>query len=723
MDPSEQRQLLERMDAMSAALAGLVRRMQAMENRLASMEGASAVQPPVQYQADAYAPPQEFAPPYVPEQPQAPYQEPVASYVEQPVAYQQPFDPHYVPEAAAAAMPREEQNLESRVGLTWLNRIGVVTLIFGVAFAFKYLVDNEYIGPTGRVILGIAAAFGALFGGDILWNRGQKIFAQGISALGVSILYLSFYATFEFYKLVPVQVAFVLMVLTTVIGTLLAVRYNSVALSTLSQIGGYMTPISLSTGQDAPVTLFSYLTLLNVGAVWLGRRQKWRLPGFFALIASSLIYTAWGADHLRAEKRLYAAVFTGVNYVLFALSGQTFLAGAAQVLAACSVYAIWKSEPATMLYALLGLTAAGGLFAGAERKPGLLAATFSSFWFVILMRAGEGNQQIYVGENFIVLTAAFLAFLGWCYWWIRVAGKAPGPIVLTTLALDGILYFVFAYTLIEVQYKGLAGLLSAMVAATYIGLGWMLWNSAVESREQIRNSALLAAVMALTFLTIAVPVQFSAWRITLAWAMEAAALAWIAKRLAAPRLYWFSTLMLVLVALRIYGVDAWSLNGSEPYLQLVNVRFFIMLTGAAAFWLCAKFFPRNQFAASLYCFGHFILWSALAIEVWDFANRSAGAGRVNDFNLVGQSILLAVYGVVLVAIGVATRTVINRLLGLSALGMVILKLYFVDIWELGRAFQVVAFLGLGVLLVVTSYLYSRYRDKIARIWKDDPSIS
>jgi len=55
------------------------------------------------------------------------------------------------------------------------------------------------------------------------------------------------------------------------------------------------------------------------------------------------------------------------------------------------------------------------------------------------------------------------------------------------------------------------------------------------------------------------------------------------------------------------------------------------------------------------------------------------------------------------------------------IGAVVAKLYASDVWSLGRAFRVTAFLALGALLLLVSYLYSRYRPAIERLWKDRPS--
>ncbi len=82
---------------------------------------------------------------------------------------------------------------------------------------------------------------------------------------------------------------------------------------------------------------------------------------------------------------------------------------------------------------------------------------------------------------------------------------------------------------------------------------------------------------------------------------------------------------------------------------------------------------------------------------------------------------MALYALMLVGLGVVTRTVVNRILGLGLMGLVVAKLYLSDVWELGRGFRITAFLGLGLVLLLVSYLYSRFRPVIERLWRDDPA--
>jgi len=108
-----------------------------------------------------------------------------------------------------APPPAEPEHLETTIGLNWINRIAVVTLLLGAAFLFKYGVDNDWFGPGVRIALGVAAGIISLLAGDRVWRRGQTVFAQGVIGLGIALLFLSIYAAAMLYQLIPPSLAFV----------------------------------------------------------------------------------------------------------------------------------------------------------------------------------------------------------------------------------------------------------------------------------------------------------------------------------------------------------------------------------------------------------------------------------------------------------------------------------------------------------------------------------
>jgi uncharacterized membrane protein len=97
-----------------------------------------------------------------------------------------------------ASLP--DEGMESRVGLTWVNRIGAVTLAIGVLFLFNYAVEKEWITIWGRILLGLASGVVLMGFSDWLLRRGQKVFSQGVYGCGVAIFYISLYFGFDEYR-------------------------------------------------------------------------------------------------------------------------------------------------------------------------------------------------------------------------------------------------------------------------------------------------------------------------------------------------------------------------------------------------------------------------------------------------------------------------------------------------------------------------------------------
>ena len=293
------------------------------------------------------------------------------------------ISPKPLPAAARPTRPiaSDSPAIESKVGLTLVNRIGVITLILGVAFFFKWAVDNEWIGPTGRVLLGLLAGLLMLGAADVLFRKAQKTFAQGIAGAGLAILYLAAYAAFGFYHLVPQSVAFLFLLSTTVLGFALSLRYDSSAIAALGLLGGYITPLLLSTGEDHPWFLLSYVLLLSGAAMDLRRRKGWRVLEFLPIFATTIIYFAWFFDHEGAHRETAVATLGALAYyALFAYGGSDIIAALSAAIASLEILCVWANASGPF-FALELLIAASAIYlARSRRRPLVLTVAFASFW-------------------------------------------------------------------------------------------------------------------------------------------------------------------------------------------------------------------------------------------------------------------------------------------------------------------------------------------------------
>ena len=110
---------------------------------------------------------------------------------------------------------------------------------------------------------------------------------------GLAVLYLAVYAAFGFYGLIGSAVAFVLLTVVTAGAALLADRQDSKPMAVMAIGGGFLTPFLVGGTTDAQVTLFSYISLLVLGTIYLARRRKWPWLNVLSYAFTILTVAAW----------------------------------------------------------------------------------------------------------------------------------------------------------------------------------------------------------------------------------------------------------------------------------------------------------------------------------------------------------------------------------------------------------------------------------------------
>src|SRR5579859_4628607 len=190
-----------------------------------------------------------------------------------PVAAAPPVGSSAVPAAPVAvpsfttlssSPPKPPRDLESRIGSHWLNRIGIVAALIGASLLLKYAWDNHWIGPGGIVAIEMLAGIGFVLWSEWFLKKDYVYFSHGLKAIGVVFMYFSLFAGFHYYHLFPAPVALVGMVAITAATAIIALRQEAQIVAFFAIIGGFVTPILLSTGENKEVQLFIYVTVLNV---------------------------------------------------------------------------------------------------------------------------------------------------------------------------------------------------------------------------------------------------------------------------------------------------------------------------------------------------------------------------------------------------------------------------------------------------------------------------
>lgn len=224
-------------------------------------------------------------------------------------------------ESARAGAVREEKrrDLESMVGGSWFNWIGIIAVTLGVGFFLKLAFDKQWIGPVGRVSLSTLVGIGLLYLGDRLRGRGLKSYAYVLSGGGVLILYLSDFAAYNIYHLIGQPTAFLLMAAVTATAVLLSVRLNALSVAILGLVGGFLTPLMLSTGVDNEVGLFTYVALLDAGVLAVAYFKRWRSLDFASFAGTVAITLGWAFKFFEPGKVWPTLFFLSVFFLLYSL--------------------------------------------------------------------------------------------------------------------------------------------------------------------------------------------------------------------------------------------------------------------------------------------------------------------------------------------------------------------------------------------------------------------
>ena len=209
-------------------------------------------------------------------------------------------------------------DLETLIGGRWLNRIGIVAIISAVTFFLKYAFDNNWIGPSGRVGIGVLLGAAMLPWSQWLLKRGYSYFSEGIAGLGAAVMYLSIWAGCQYYKLFSLDVGFFAMIIVTAGMGAVALGRNSQRIALLSLFGGFLTPILVSEGKDAQVVLFTYLLILGAGLLFIELRRDWRSLTPISFLLSQFYFWGWYSEFYRPDKLERTVIFATLFFLLYA---------------------------------------------------------------------------------------------------------------------------------------------------------------------------------------------------------------------------------------------------------------------------------------------------------------------------------------------------------------------------------------------------------------------
>jgi len=466
----------------------------------------------------------------------------------------------------------------------------------------------------------------------------------------------------------------------------------------------------------------------SLALVWLGNerhRKQWRylsqiLTGGGIAILYLSVYGAFGYYHLIGQRAAF--VFLAI------LVAEAFL------------MAVWYDAPSIAVMALGGgflvpilLSTGRDQYATlftyiALLDLGMLGVVAVRRWRWIGSLAYLGSQLLFwswYAEHYhsekrpaalLFQTVIFLLFIA--------ADMAPNLRRSTAgweewvrLAVNPFVFYATCYGLLNDDYHDWMAALALLLAVVYAALA----RAGLALRPPDRRTVLVTLCTALTFVTLAIPVQLESNWIAIAWGVEAAALLWAGLETGTRPLRAFSTVVFGLVLGRFLFWDTpW--DSRVAFTPVFNRYFLGMLAVAAclaaAAYLYGRARPRAALAAGLVAFA--VLWIGSSFEAYTYFSvqerairypMQAGAEEtLRHLRWAAQlalSLLWSAYAGLFTAAGFQRQSRALRSTGLVLFGITLAKVMMVDIWELRQFYRIVAMLALGLVLLGAAWVYQR----------------
>jgi hypothetical protein len=185
--------------------------------------------------------------------------------------------------------------------------IGGVALVLAAIFFLSYSVQHGWITPWLRASIGLATGTALIAVCEMRMARGFKWTADALDGAGIAILYATLFAAHALWHLATAAVVFGAMLVVTAVAVALSIRRDSVFIALLGLLGGFATPALLSTGENKPIALFTYLLLLNIGLAWVAMTKRWPLLTALTIVLTVIYEWSWLAKFLTVSQLPLAA--------------------------------------------------------------------------------------------------------------------------------------------------------------------------------------------------------------------------------------------------------------------------------------------------------------------------------------------------------------------------------------------------------------------------------
>lgn len=658
-------------------------------------------------------------------------------------------------------------DLEKFIGENLANKIGIAILVLGIGFFVKYAIDQNWIGEIGRVCIGIACG-GLLLGVAHYMRKTFAAFSSVLVGGGIAVLYLTIAIAFHEYQLFTQTAAFILMLIITAFTVVLSLGYSRMELAILSILGGFASPFMVSTGEGNYVVLFTYVLILDGGMLALAYYKKWNPVNIICYIFTILLFGLWlGAefDGENSSMVIGAILFATLFYLVFF---------AMNVINNIKVRAAFKGiEIAILLsnsffYYAAGMVVLNNDFG--EDFKGLFTALLGVFNFIFaysLYKNARVDRNLVFLLIGLVLTFISLAApvqlegnyitLFWAaeavllLWLSQKSGirlmKIASVVILALMVISLLMDWQQIYLndnaddsfaiIFNKGYVTSLVSLSSLIATFYL-----LRNEVTEDARHVQGYRTLITVIGVVLL-------YTSQFLELRYHLDVFEVGYSTQNviIGSYNMVFILGLLLTQNKLTIPEVAKksfafWGPLAILSYLffyhdQIVNSRneylssdatatgflfhyilvLILLLVASLSLKMMQGMTAFNRKTYNLYSWFYIFFFVFIAsaeldhIVVWTTYTSDESVSHILTQNhKIGFPILWGLTSFVLIAIGLKLKKKHLRIISLTLFLITLLKLFLVDIRGISEGGKIAAFISLGALLLIVSFMYQRLKN-------------
>jgi uncharacterized membrane protein len=674
--------------------------------------------------------------------------------------YTPPVPPE--PEEPELSFFERYPDLEKFIGENLINKIGIAILVLAIGFFVKYAIDNNWIGPVGRVGIGVLCG-GILIGIAHRMRNTYTAFSSVLVGGGLAILYFTITLAYHQFHLFGQTTSFIILVIITGFAVALSLLYNKQELAIIALVGGLSSPLMVSGDKTNYHALFIYLIILNAGLLIIAYRKSWRVLNISAF-ASTVLIVGGIVFSLTAQTYIMGLIYGAILYLLFfainvannVKENKKFIASDFSILlintalyfalglylltamhqdnfrglfsAALAVinlilsYLLFKNKKvdANILYLLIGITLT---FISLTAPIQLHGHNITLFWAaeaVLLYWLYQKSDILLMKLTSIIVWAAMLLSL--YIVWLQVYGYNSVSIAImankgfvTTIVAAISSFMLFKLTAREEPAK-LYGITIESGIYKYVAFLLLLISGLLEINYQF-STRYPGTQLPGIYLMLYVPVFICTFY-------------GLAKKVQAMQLNWVVGAVMLSSCILVYLLF---------YPQFFEAQYSILITHKLAqthfiaHWLGAIFIgiifyqlvsiAKNHLSQELQKIATWVICGSailfLSFEVCLLSNQIfySNASTLNNLQTVyikvGLPILWGLLSFVLMWLGMRNKASTLRIISLTLFSITLVKLFVFDIQNIPPAGKIAAFFCLGVLLLIVSFMYQKVKNIIA----------